>query len=361
MSSGKSSYLSYHLNFDVEEGYDVPEVAFQKRHHRTRQRPDGKPGLHGAHLLVRRQAKPRLLARSHSLPGQDEFADFFSEEEGAPRGTDAQSGAMEQPDWPSLHPVAGSVRASDSLGDSGLEAWAATKKKGWQSFGPFLAATAPPPDNMAQKWPPAKKMAPIPSDTPQKLEGQKSLEQKEQEEHQDVDEVAVGKYNIDDKDAILDPEIAEAASRLLPKLVEAHLQQPGRKISLGLMKLMLEDAVALGCLGTEHDEKPAEDAEDSVSAEGLVESLPVLDAHQDARDLRGKGWLKGHKASMGLRAAERFAEKAVRRSSQSQQSKGVTITKQGELGHSWTLHDKDRSKQHGGMLKTKKQPASFAS
>eukprot|EP00933_Yihiella_yeosuensis_P037049 TRINITY_DN30892_c0_g1_i1.p1 TRINITY_DN30892_c0_g1~~TRINITY_DN30892_c0_g1_i1.p1 ORF type:complete len:137 (+),score=26.10 TRINITY_DN30892_c0_g1_i1:64-474(+) len=66
-------FQGYHRNYDFQSGFDVPELAFQKRHHRTRHRAD-KPGCHGGKVLARRPGR----ARPHVLPmnGQDVGVSF---------------------------------------------------------------------------------------------------------------------------------------------------------------------------------------------------------------------------------------------------------------------------------------------
>lgn len=358
----KTKYLGYHLVFECEEGYDVPVTASEKRHHRMRHRSEAKPTFHGAHLTERRHGKAHLLARHHSWPQLSEDLDegvcTLSCERPAPvepqdneEHVDDDLGPLKtddvvSADWPPLRlggmisfKVENSassmyVEPSDTTSQSSLsmeppqysaiEAAEASPKV--STFAGRLLAAAGRGTGRPEKWSNLKKLPKLPPPPlpPPMSEGEVLLKE-------------VGGRSVTS-------DVAIAASRCLQKLVKDYIDKSG-DISFGQMVGMLKYAVELGDqkLQKPKGERPAEEIE--VPPEVIFDQAPVnLDLNFD---LRGKGWMRSHKASCSVKAHQKVGSSQKQRLAQKHNAAAPDSF---QLGQSWQVNDKRRSKQHGGHL-----------
>lgn len=400
MFAATAQYLGYHQNFDCECGFDVPMTVLERRHHRSRQRSDVKPGVHGAKLPQRRPGNCRLLQRSHSLPdveeqeqeeqvsGREARSDLtvaavakvksksapamcLSEslagagtgaaeveqrqpQEGlAPRGADVETdmpGEAGGPEGPGAAAAAAEAPlAQRPASEAAPGAAGAEEERGARSFADCVAS-ASPTARMPHQW----RRAP-------KAGGEGQLEKpqpstKEEPEgpprHTGTEERVLERQ----QGYLVEPDVAEAAVRLLPKVLTRFFRKGAERVSLRHLKLMLEYAVGVCARRPERGQHVEALHNKSILATfgGSLDRPGDLEVLQDfseaqRRDMRMRGWLQGHSGSQGFKASEAVAQKAVQRLEQSRRDRGLPIAiEEGKLEESWKKYDKVKSKQHGG-------------
>jgi len=346
--SAKTQYLGYHMVYDCEEGFDVPMSAFERQHHRERHRPAARPSAHGGERLSRHHARPRLLARCHSWPagGEEEPAYGEEDEKRAPplpsRYIVREAAAEEAPvpplvDCPNKVPAA----ARDA---------AAT----WAAFTGRLVAEAPKVGGaQPQQWPRRGGGSPVASATPKGEAAAKATSA--------ARGGITGAQHVEAADdRMVDAGTAKMAARLLPTLLKsASLEGEGR-ISVGRMKVLLESAVSLASLRVTPKKRVTASATAELApAKGELPARDTadeeeLEAFSASRDLRGKGWMKLHKIGRGAKKMEQVSFKSAQRLAQFDEAIGYFSADEQQLGKSWALYDKARSRQHGGNVRFKR-------
>jgi len=164
-------------------------------------------------------------------------------------------------------------------------------------------------------------------------------------------------------DRLVDAGTAKMAARLLPTLLKtAGLEEGGDKISVGRMKVLLESAVSLAALRGAPHQRPAGSVAAKIappecqerSGQRDVADEEELESFSASRDLRGRGWMKLHKIGRGTKKMEQVSFKSAQRLAQFCEDIGYFSADEQQLGKSWALHDKARSRQHGGDVRFKR-------
>jgi len=315
--SSKAQYLGYHLSFDCDAGFDVPMAAFERQHHRSRHRSSAKPGTHGGEKLARHHARPRLLARCHSWPGGED------DEQDWPLSEECCEEQCARPPQPPVDVVAATTPPPDFLlqGESGDvdHDVRCRPMSGWAAFaGRFISEARACHDHGGSST--------ASSGPRQNITGALHVEAAD--------------------DRVIDAETAKVAARVLPALLE----DVGGDLSLGRLKLLLESAVSLAALRSDPISAVAVPLvkRDSVGGGWEEGDVPVEELVCTARDLRGKGWTKSHKGSRNAKKREQVSFRSAQRLAQFYDAIGYFSADEEQLGRSWALHDKARSKQHGG-------------
>mmetsp|Transcript_48617 Transcript_48617/g.141666 ORF Transcript_48617/g.141666 Transcript_48617/m.141666 type:complete len:370 (+) Transcript_48617:130-1239(+) len=362
MAPSKAQYPGYHMSFDCEAGYDVPLEAFEKHHHRVRHRPGTKPAYHGAERVARQHLRPKILARCHSWPRAEE------EEESTASGEEDRHTCM--PPTPLsevFRAVAGPSHARPEGGGPQVRLPPSGRPRSpfcdWAAFASRLVeqAVAPEAPAAVQAWP----RAAASRSTTESVQG--SLEDSGIAEASKGPLAAKARprggplAGSGDDEVLLDAGVARLAVRLLPTLLLE--EGPGLSnglVSVGRLKALLETAVELTLQREKSKRRVSACAFLPPGLKGSDFVGNDDDADDDmcvvfrGRDMRAKGWQKGHKACHGTKASQQAAYSATRRLEQRRQASGVVSADEHQLGRSWALFNKARSKQHGGNQRLKR-------
>lgn len=312
--------------YECQEGFDVPLAVLEKRHHRTRARPDSNPHMHGAHFTCRRHAKPHVLARRHTWASPwDEELVSTSCEEGSEEGS-------EKMETGKLHPKASS---EPSLAHpEAITSWVLPfgyrtavpeeDKTPEVTFAERLLANLDGGDG-AHVWPKVKQVRLL---TPPPKPPTLSVER------------------------LVSRAAAEAAAGRLPQLVEEHLAEFEDEISFAQMVGLLKHAVDY-----ETDLEHSKENKMALETTGTGASAgPInIDGHCD---LRGRGWTRQHKASHNFKIQQRMEEKQEEVWQKCHLYYGLPAA-MFEPGSSWRFYNKRRSKQHGGQLRGRRGQAGW--